>query len=157
MLKNDLRSKMMSTQMVVFTLSTETFAVEVSAVEAIIKLQAITKVPHAPTHVVGVTNLRGNIVPVIDLKKRLSLPITESTNDTRIIVAIMQDSKIGMVVDSVSQVVEIDDAQIEQTPQMSTSIDSSYIRGIVKIENLLVIMLDLEKVFSEEKMKLQNG
>jgi len=147
----------MSTQMVVFTLSTETFAVEVSAVEAIIKLQAITKVPHAPTHVVGVTNLRGNIVPVIDLKKRLSLPITESTNDTRIIVAIMQDSKIGMVVDSVSQVVEIDDAQIEQTPQMSTSIDSSYIRGIVKIENLLVIMLDLEKVFSEEKMKLQNG
>ncbi len=147
----------MSTQMVVFTLSTETFAVEVSAVEAIIKLQAITKVPHAPTHVVGVTNLRGNIVPVIDLKKRLILPITESTNDTRIIVAIMQDSKIGMVVDSVSQVVEIDDAQIEQTPQMSTSIDSSYIRGIVKIENLLVIMLDLEKVFSEEKMKLQNG
>lgn len=157
MLKNDLRSKIMSTQMVVFTLSTETYAVEVSAVEAIIKLQAITKVPHAPTHVVGVTNLRGNIVPVIDLKKRLSLPITESTNDTRIIVAIMQDSKIGMVVDSVSQVVEIDDAQIEQTPQMSTSIDSSYIRGIVKIENLLVIMLDLEKVFSEEKMKLQNG
>lgn len=144
----------MSTQMVVFTLSTEAFAVEVSSVEAIIKLQAITKVPHAPAHVVGVTNLRGNIVPVIDLKKRLSLSETESTSDTRIIVAIVQDSKIGMVVDTVSQVVEIEDSQIEPTPQISTSIDSTYIRGIVKIENLLVIMLDLAKVFSDEKTKL---
>ncbi|MHB8136577.1 MAG: chemotaxis protein CheW, partial [Anaerolineaceae bacterium] len=86
----------MSTQMVVFKLSNEEFAVEVSSVEAIIKLQAITKVPHAPAHVVGVTNLRGNIVPVIDLKKRLSLPATENSQDTRIIVALLQESKVGM-------------------------------------------------------------
>lgn len=143
----------MSTQMVVFKLSNEEFAVEVSSVEAIIKLQAITKVPHAPAHVVGVTNLRGNIVPVIDLKKRLNLPATEHTIDTRIIVALLQDSKVGMVVDAVSQVVEIEDSQIEPTPQISTSIDSTYIRGIVKIENLLIIMLDLAKIFSDEKMK----
>jgi purine-binding chemotaxis protein CheW len=141
----------MSTQMVVFKLSNEEFAVEVSCVEAIIKLQAITKVPHAPAHVVGVTNLRGNIVPVIDLKKRLSLPSTENSIDTRIIVAILQDSKVGMVVDAVSQVIEIEDSQIEPTPQISTSIDSTYIRGIVKVENLLVILLDLAMVFSEEK------
>ncbi len=143
----------MSTQMVVFKLSNEEFAVEVSSVEAIIKLQAITKVPHAPAHVVGVTNLRGNIVPVIDLKKRLSLPATENSLDTRIIVALLQDSKVGMIVDAVSQVIEIDDSQIEPTPQISTSIDSTYIRGIVKVENLLVIMLDLAMIFSDEKMK----
>ena len=143
----------MSTQMVVFKLSNEEFAVEVSSVEAIIKLQAITKVPHAPAHVVGVTNLRGNIVPVIDLKKRLSLPATENSLDTRIIVALLQDSKVGMIVDAVSQVIEIDDSQIEPTPQISTSIDSTYIRGIVKVENLLVIMLDLAMVFSDEKIK----
>jgi purine-binding chemotaxis protein CheW len=144
----------MSTQMVVFKLSNEEFAVEVASVEAIIKLQAITKVPHAPAHVVGVTNLRGNIVPVIDLKKRLSLPATENTADTRIIVALIQDSKVGMVVDAVSQVVEIEDSQIEPTPQISTSIDSTYIRGIVKVEKLLVIMLDLAMIFSDEKIKV---
>lgn len=146
----------MSTQIVIFKLSNEEFAVEVSSVEAIIKLQAITKVPHAQAHVVGVTNLRGNIVPVIDLKKRLNLPATKDSIDTRIIVAILQEAKIGMVVDAVSQVVEIDDSQIEPTPQISTSIDSAYIRGIVKIENLLVIMLDLAMVFSDEKIKSQN-
>ncbi len=146
----------MSTQMVVFKLSNEEFAVEVSSVEAIIKLQAITKVPHAPAHVVGVTNLRGNIVPVIDLKKRLSLPATENSQDTRIIVALLQESKVGMVVDAVSQVIEIEDSQIEATPQISTSVESTYIRGIVKVENLLVIMLDLAKIFSDEKIKTQN-
>jgi purine-binding chemotaxis protein CheW len=144
----------MSTQMVVFKLSNEEFAVEVSSVEAIIKLQAITKVPHAPAHVVGVTNLRGNIVPVIDLKKRLSLPATDNSIDTRIIVALLQESKVGMVVDAVSQVIEIDDSQIEPTPQISTSIDSTYIRGIVKVENLLIIMLDLAMIFSDEKVKI---
>jgi len=141
----------MSAQMVVFKIYGESVAVEVTLVEAIIKLQAITKVPHAPDFVVGVTNLRGNIVPVIDLKKRLDLPKTETGIDTRIIVAILQESKVGMIVDSVSQVVEIVDAQIEPTPQMSTSIDSTYIRGIVKIENELVILLDLEEVFKFEK------
>lgn len=141
----------MSAQMVVFKIYGESFAVEVTLVEAIIKLQAITKVPHAPDFVVGVTNLRGNIVPVIDLKKRLDLPKTETGTDTRIIVAILQESKVGMIVDSVSQVVEIDESQIEPTPQMSTSIDSTYIRGIVKIENELVILLDLEEVFKFEK------
>lgn len=140
----------MNMQMVVFKLSNEEFAIEVSSIEAIIKLQAITKVPHAPAHVVGVTNLRGNIVPVIDLKKRLNLLETEHNADTRIIVAILQDSKVGMVVDAVSQVIEIDESQIEPTPQITTSIDSAYIRGIVKVEKLLVILLDLEKIFSED-------
>lgn len=139
----------MSTQMVIFKLTNEEFAFEVSSVEAIIKLQAITKVPHAPAHVVGVTNLRGNIVPVIDLKKRLNLPKTEPTADTRIIVALLQDAKVGMVVDSVSQVIEIDESQVEQAPQISTSVDSSYIRGIIKVDNRLVIMLDLTMIFTE--------
>jgi len=103
-----------------------------------------------------VTNLRGNIVPVIDLKKRLSLPATENSQDTRIIVALLQESKVGMVVDAVSQVIEIEDSQIEATPQISTSVESTYIRGIVKVENLLVIMLDLAKIFSDEKIKTQN-
>jgi purine-binding chemotaxis protein CheW len=146
----------MNTQMVVFKLSNEEYAIEVSSIEAIIKLQAITKVPHAQAHVVGVTNLRGNIVPVIDLKKKLNLPETAHNADTRIIVALLQDSKVGMVVDAVSQVIEIEDSQIEPTPQISTSIDSTYIRGIVKVDKLLVILLDLAMIFSDDKSKTIN-
>ena len=145
----------MSIQMVIFKLNTEEFAVEVASVEAIIKLQAITKVPHAPDFVMGVTNLRGNIVPVIDLKKRLNLPESKTGEETRIVVALLQESKVGMIVDAVSQVTEIDDAQIEAAPQYSTSIDTSFIRGIVKVEQELVIMLDLERVFENEKQKVQ--
>lgn len=141
----------MSIQMVIFKLNNEEFAVEVASVEAIIKLQAITKVPHAPDFVMGVTNLRGNIVPVIDLKKRLNLPESKTGEETRIVVALLQDSKVGMIVDAVSQVTEIDDTQIEAAPQYSTSIDTSFIRGIVKVEQELVIMLDLERVFENEK------
>lgn len=143
----------MSTQLVVFKLSTEEFAFEVVSVESIIKLQAITKIPHAPNSVVGVTNLRGNIVPVIDLKTRLGLPAAEPSIDTRIVVALIQDQKVGMVVDAVSQVIEIEDTSIEDTPRVSTSIDSSYIRGIVNIDNELVILLDLEKIFFGEGQK----
>lgn len=143
----------MGTQLVVFKLVNEEFAFEVVTIESIIKLQAITKIPHAPDHVVGVTNLRGNIVPVIDLKTRLGLAKTEPGVDTRIVVALLQDQKIGMVVDAVSQVLEIDDTAIEDAPKISTSIDSSYIRGIVNVEDELVILLDLEKIFFGEGQK----
>jgi purine-binding chemotaxis protein CheW len=98
-----------------------------------------------------VTNLRGNIVPVINLNKRLELPQTEEDEETRIIVVILKDSKVGMVVDGVTQVVEIEESEIEPTPTLSMSIDSSFIRGIVKIESQLVILLNLEKVFFREE------
>jgi purine-binding chemotaxis protein CheW len=141
----------MGIQMVVFKLLKEEFAIEVTSVESIIKFQSITKIPHAPDFVVGVTNLRGNIVPVINLNKRLELPQTEEDEETRIIVVILKDSKVGMVVDGVTQVVEIEESEIEPTPTLSMSIDSSFIRGIVKIESQLVILLNLEKVFFREE------
>mgnify|MGYP000932187735 CR=1 FL=1 len=139
----------MGKQLVVFKLLNEDYAIEVISVESIIKYQSITVIPHAPDYVVGVTNLRGNIVPVIELKKRLSLPITEPNDETRIIVAIIKDSKVGMVVDSVSQVIEIGEGEMDPTPQMglNSAVDASFIRGIVKIEGKLIISLDLEKVF----------
>ena len=140
----------MGIQMVVFKLLKEEFAIEVTSVESIIKFQAITKIPHAPDFVVGVTNLRGNIVPVINLNKRLELPQTEQDEETRIIVVILKDSKVGMVVDGVTQVIEIEESEIEPTPTVTMSIDSSFIRGIVKIESQLVILLNLEKVFFRE-------
>ncbi len=139
----------MSTQMVVFKLNEEHFAVEVASVESIIKLQTITKIPHAPNFVVGVTNLRGNIVPVIDLESRLGLKTAAPGMDTRIVVALIKDQKIGMVVDAVSQVIEIENNQIEPTPKLSTSVDSIFIKGIVMKDNDLIILLDLEKIFGD--------
>jgi purine-binding chemotaxis protein CheW len=144
----------MSTQLVVFQLCHEEFSIEVVSVESIIKLQSITKVPHAPDFVVGVTNLRGSIVPVIDLKARLGLVQTETGLDTRIVVALLQDQKVGMIVDAVSQVIEIDDHLIEDAPYMTSSVDSSFIKGVVKIDEELVILLDLERVFTNEKTKI---
>lgn len=141
----------MSIQIVVFKLGVEEYAIEISAIEGIIKMQTITKLPHAHDFVAGVTNLRGNIVPVIDLKRRLRLPQTEITIETRIIVALLYDTKIGMIVDAVSQVVEIPDSNIEPAPAITTSIDSTFIRGIVKIEDALVILLDLDSVFSSNE------
>lgn len=143
----------MGKQLVVFKLLDEDYAIEVITVESIIKYQSITIIPHAPDYVVGVTNLRGNIVPVIELKKRLSLPLTKPDEDTRIIVAIIKDSKVGMVVDSVSQVIEIGDGEMDPTPHMgaSTPVDASFIRGIIKINGRLIISLDLEKIFFENK------
>lgn len=146
----------MNTQMVIFKLGNEEYAVGIAAIEGIIKLQAITKLPHAADYVVGVTNLRGNIVPVIDLKIRLRLPQTEPTIDSRIIVAILKDSKVGMIVDAVSQVIDIEDKNIETAPPMATaSIDASFIQGIVKVENDLVILLDLENVLSSNEKERQ--
>ncbi len=139
----------MNTQLVVFKLNNEEFAFEVVSVESIIKMQAITIIPHAPDHVVGVTNLRGNIVPVVDLKKRLGLKVTEAGTDTRIVVALFNDQKVGMIVDAVTQVIEIEDTMIEPAPHMTTSIDTSYIRGVVKVNDELVILLDLSQIFSK--------
>jgi len=143
----------MNKQMVVFKLLNEDLAIEVSSVESIIKYQTITKVPHAPEYVVGITNLRGNIVPVVDLKKRLNMDQSDQSSDTRIIVALLQESKIGMVVDAVTQVIEIEESQIEETPDMTMSVDTNYLKGIVKIEDNLILLLDLEKVLFAEKIQ----
>ncbi len=144
----------MSTQIVAFKLADEEYGINIAAVESIIKMQAITIVPRAPKFVVGVTNLRGNIVPVIDLKTRLELGSRQYTQDSRIVVALLKDAKIGMIVDSVSQVIDVDEAQIEPKPQMATTIDSSYISGVAKIDGELVILLDLESVLTQQKDRL---
>lgn len=144
----------MSTQIVAFKLGEEEYGINIASVESIIKMQAITVVPQAPKFVIGVTNLRGNIVPVIDLKTRLDLEATETTQDSRIVVALLRDAKIGMVVDSVSQVIDVEESQIEPKPQMATSIDSSFISGVAKIDDELVILLDLEEVLTNTKDRL---
>jgi purine-binding chemotaxis protein CheW len=145
----------MEQQIVVFELASEHYGLDISTVEGIIKMQAITKMPQAPFYVEGITNLRGVVVPVMDLRRRFGLQPQEQTKDTRIVVVFMNNVKVGMIVDGVSQVQRIQDDTIEPPPPMVTTINSAFIKGIAKLENQLVILLDLSKVLSiEEKAEL---
>ena len=146
----------MERQLVIFELADEYYGIDIASVESIIKPQAITVVPHAPFFIEGVTNLRGKVVPVVDLRKRFSLPPEDATKDSRIVVVMITNLEVGMVVDGVSEVLTVADGSIEPPPPMVLSIDSTFITGIAKLEDKLVILLDLAKVLSvEEKISLQ--
>jgi purine-binding chemotaxis protein CheW len=146
----------MEQQLVIFGLGEELFGVDIAAVESIIKMQELTRVPHTPSFVEGITNLRGAVLPVIDLRKRFKLPVVEKTKDSRIIVTNQNNVKVGMVVDLVSEVLTISSESVEPTPPMISSVDTAFIVGIAKIESRLVVLLNLERVLSEnEQDKLQ--
>ncbi|HHU31165.1 MAG: chemotaxis protein CheW [Zhaonellaceae bacterium] len=146
-------------QLVVFSLAGETYGVDISVVHEIIRMQAITKVPRTPHFVEGVINLRGRIVPVIDLHKRFNLGDSEETQHSRIIVVEVAGVTVGMIVDSVSEVLRLPTSNIEPPPPVITnSIDSAYLRAVGKWQEQLIILLDLEKVLYEnEKKELQQS
>lgn len=144
----------MEQQLVVFELAEENYGIDISAVEGIIKMQPITKMPQVSTFIEGVINLRGIVVPIIDLRKRFGLPINEHSTDTRIVNVFIGKSKIGMIVDAVSEVLRIPEEAIEPTPPMISSVNTSFIRGIAKLDNRLITLLDLDKVFSFEEQNL---
>lgn len=138
-------------QLVIFTLAGEYFGLPIDRVESIIKPQAITVVPHARPYVVGVTNLRGTVLPVIDLRRRFRLTALEQTEDQRIMVVLLNDEKIGLMVDSVTQVLRLPQAAIEPPPPIVTAfVASAFVTGIAKVGERLVILLDLEKVLLPE-------
>lgn len=141
----------MEKQLVIFELGNEQFGIDIESVEGINKILDITRVPQAPSCVEGIANLRGQIIPVVDLHKRFGLAEQEHTNETRIVVASMDGVKIGMVVSAVSEVLTIDDKVIEPPPPMMSNINSEYIVGVAKIDKRLVILLDLAKVLSADE------
>ena len=141
----------MEKQLVIFKLANEHYGVDIASVESIIKTQPIACVPHAPDFVEGVTNLRGSVLTVIDLRKRFGLKKQAISQDSRIVVVAIGNVKIGMIVDSVSEVLRIPQDAIEPPPPMVTTIESMFITGIAKIESRLVIMLDLQKILTLEE------
>ena len=140
-------------QLVVFDLAAEYYGVDIGAVREIIRMQTITRVPGAPCFVEGVINLRGRVVPVVDLRKRLSLTMGEQTKDSRIVVVDIGGRDVGVVVDGVTEVLRIMLSSIEPPSSMITNVDSDYLRGIAKLETKLIIFLDLNKVFSLAEMQ----
>lgn len=140
----------MDQQIVVFELHKEHYGVDIAAVEAIIKLQAITTIPCAPSYVLGVTNLRGKVLPVIDLRRRFGFPSVEATADTRIVVVQMGVHVVGVVVDGVSEVLAVDAASVEPPTPVTTTTDSVFIKGIARMDGRLIILLDLDRIVEDE-------
>jgi len=143
----------MEQQLVIFELAKEFYGVDISTVEAIIKMQPITAVPHAPAFVEGVTNLRGAVLPVMDLRKRFGLSPQAETKDSRIVVVVMGGLKVGIVVDGVSEVLRVGEDSIEPPSPLVSTVDSEFITGIAKVAERLIILLDLSKVLSVQDQR----
>lgn len=136
-------------QLVVFTLGAERYGVEIMAVREIVTMQKVTPIPGAPPFMEGVTNLRGRVIPVVDLKHCLGLPLTQPGDEARIMVIDVASSMVGCVVDSVAEVLRITDEVISQ-PDETPGADSSYMKGIAKVGDGLVILMDLRQVLARE-------
>lgn len=137
-------------QLVSFTLGEEEFGIDILQVQEINRLVNITRVPNSPDFVEGVINLRGKIIPIVDLRKRFGMATTEYTKNTRIVVVELQSSKVvGFLVDSVQEVLRISSGVVEPPPPMVGNIAADYITGVGKLDDRLLIMLDLEKVLNE--------
>ena len=143
-------------QLVVFGVDKELYGVGIDSVQEIVRVPDITEVPDAPCFLEGVINLRGKIVPVIDLRKRLRLYGKEKTKSTRVLVTENEGSArglVGLLVDSVLEVRKIQPDAVEGPPEMVSAIGVEYITGVAKVEDRLIILLDLKKVLSVEDMK----
>lgn len=134
-------------QLVSFVLAGEEFAVDILAVQEINRMMDLTRVPQSPPEVEGVINLRGKIIPVVDLRKRFGLPAADRTEQSRIVVVEINKRVLGFLVDRVNEVLRIDRGIVEPAPRMVCSIESEFIAGVGKLEDRLLILLDLEKLF----------
>ena len=138
-------------QLVVFDLDTEAYGVDIGAVREIIRLLQITRVPRAPEFIEGVVNLRGKVIPVLDLRTRFGMPRADRTEENRIVVVDVGGRDIGMVVDAVTEVSRIPASSIEPPSAVITTEDSGYITGIVKSDEKLIILLDIGRVITDRE------
>lgn len=141
-------------QLVTFSIGEEEFGVDILKVQEIIRTMEITKVPRAPEFVEGVINLRGKVIPIIDLRRRFGLDFKTHDKDTRIIVIEINNIVVGFVVDAVSEVLRIPANTVEPPPPVVAGVDSDYISGVGKLQDRLLILLDLDKLLSSEDLDM---
>ena len=145
-------------QYLTFKLSDEVFALDVAKVREILEITTITKVPQTPDFMRGVINLRGSVVPVIDMRLKFGMSATEQTVNTCIIVVeINMDGDIivlGALADSVQEVVELEPGSIEAAPHIGTKLNTEFIKGMGKHDGSFIIILDIDKVFSSDEISL---
>ncbi len=139
-------------QLVTFSIGEEEFGVEILKVQEIIRTMEITKVPRAPEFVEGVINLRGKVIPIIDLRRRFGLTSKTHDKHTRIIVIEINNMIVGFIVDSVSEVLRVPAGTVEPPPPVVAGMESDYISGVGKLQDRLLILLDLDRLLSQDDL-----
>lgn len=145
-------------QFLAFMLEDEVFAFDISKVREVLEFDTVTKVPQTPEMMRGVINLRGSVVPVIDMRIKFGMRMTEKTVNTVIIIIEIdldgESTMIGALVDSVKEVMDLDTEHIEPPPSIGTQLNTEFIRGMGKQNDQFIIILDIEKIFSSEDLEL---
>ena len=148
-------------QYLTFRLGEEVFALEITQVREVLDYTPITRVPRMPAFMRGVINLRGSVVPVVDLRLKFGMSATERTLNTCIIIAEVaiggERTLLGALADSVQEVIDLEAGQIEPPPRLGTSIHAEFIRGMGKRDERFVIILDVDRVFSSDELSLVQG
>jgi len=137
------------TQVVSFALGEEIFGLDILRVQEIIRPMEITHVPNAPASVEGVINLRGRVIPVVDLRKRFGLPVPEDDSRERIIVLKREPKPVGLIVDAVSEVLRFPREALEEAPEMVSRVEGRFLTGVAKVRDRLVLVLDPEAVAAD--------
>ncbi len=142
-------------QVVSFRLGSEDYAIEITKAKEIILVEGITKVPQMPAYIEGIINLRGNVIPVLDLRKRFGIATAAFDEHTRIIVTRMEGRIVGMIVDAVSRVMKIPKSHIQPPPETIACLAGEYLIGVAKLDDKMQLLLDIEKVLrADEKAQL---
>lgn len=145
-------------QLVTFRLKDETYGINVMQVQEVLRVSEIAPVPGAPPYVLGIVNLRGNVVTVIDTRSRFGLPTTELSDASRIVIIESEEQVVGILVDSVAEVVELGEADIDAAPHVGNDESSRYILGVASLDENLLIVIDLNKLLTEQEWsEVANG
>ena len=139
-------------QFLTFNLGEELYGVDILRVQEIKGYTAVTKIPNTPSHIKGVLNLRGTIVPIIELRTKFNMPTIDYTAFTVIIVVVVRDKVMGLVVDAVSDVLNIDKKDIQPAPQFGAKVDVSFLNGIGKSGDKLVALLEMDRLLLDDEM-----
>lgn len=144
-------------QLVTFKLGDELYGVDIMDVKEIVEIQNVRPLPNAPYYIVGILNLRGDIIPIIDLHKRFNIKNSETENysdfEKGFIILNIEGRHIGIIIDCVSRVVEIENSEIQDPPQMMTGIGSEYIKGVIRNDEGYLIMLNIRKLFDPKELQ----
>jgi purine-binding chemotaxis protein CheW len=153
-LKNKGDYLMAARQIVVFKLLDQEYSIDIMRILEIGNYEPVRQVPEVPEYIEGIINLRGNIYPIYNLRCRFHMPKKESLEDTKIILMNMEDSKVGFMVDSVCEILTIEESEIEYPPKMLEKYESKYIEGIIKRDGRIIVIFDVDLLLSEADEKV---
>jgi purine-binding chemotaxis protein CheW len=151
------KGERVSSQYLTFKLDEEVFAVDINKVREVLEFTSMTKVPRMPDFMRGVINLRGNVVPVVDMRLKLGLTMTQKTVDTCVVISEValdgERTVLGALVDSVQEVIDLDESNVAPPPHMGSRIDAAVIRGMGKRDDQFIMILDLDRVFTADELR----